>query len=300
MGKVLIRKDAAAAMTMGPTVQTNIGAAGSPFFIMPKDPIEPERAGMRAAMERLRGMRGVRPEQAQTVLDSATRGAERGTGLVQGKYGMPSLGMLGLAGLKNIYDASVQGRAPSLAGTFSSAYGMGQYAQPFAATIGAEMGARRGFRDARRQVADTRTASPTGFSIPEEADMDMFNIAPPTHYDSSQDSPLARAGLGDLNPSMMSGDARAYGRSGAPSMGIEQFRQVMPSFQQPTSPTPEPQGGMSQRLMSALPDPMQASMDQMKEQQEKREEEKKEREKTFNEQLSERMMGQRQSQTSGF
>lgn len=314
MGRVLIRKDAS--MAMAPTVQTNVGGAGSPFFITPRERIEPSKAGMRAAMQRLRGMRGISPEQGQTVLDSATRGAERASGLVQGKRGLPSLGMLGLAGLKNIYDASIQGRAPSVAGTFGDAYGMAQYAQPFATSIGSEVGARRGFNEARRQAADAkaaeRTGSPAGadFSMPEGASMDMFNIAPPTRYDSTQDSPLARAGLGNIDPTMMSGDARAYGRSGAPSMSMQQFRQQMPSFSPPprqttldeftppaiASPTPPAPQGMAEKLESALPEPpnpMQQSMDLMRENQKKREEEKEKMEEEQREKLAEDMREQR-------
>ena len=41
------------------------------------------------------------PEQQQTVADSATRGAQRATNLVQGKYGMPSLAMLAFCLLLN-------------------------------------------------------------------------------------------------------------------------------------------------------------------------------------------------------
>lgn len=308
MGRVLIRKDAS--MAMGPTVQTSVGGAGSPFFITPRERIEPSEAGMRAAMQRLRGMRGISPEQGQTVLDSATRGAERASGLVQGKRGLPSLGMLGLAGLKNIYDASIQGRAPSVAGTFGDAYGMAQYAQPFAASIGSEVGARRGFDEARRQAVDAkaaeRTGSPAGadFSMPEGASMDMFNLPAPTP------SPLEQAGLGNIDPTMMSGDARAYGGSGAPSMSMPQFRQQMPSFSPPprqttldeftppaiASPTPPAPQGMAEKLESALPEPpnpMQQSMDLMMENQKKREEEKEKMEEEQREKLAEDMKEQR-------
>jgi len=298
VGRVLVRK-AEGVQSFAPMVQTNVGGGGSPFFIQPRDPISPERAGMDAAMSSLRGMRGMSPEQQQTVADSATRGAQGMTNLVQGKYGMPSLAMLGLAGLKNTYNASIQGQAPSITGTLGDAYGMAQYAQPFAATFGAERGAQRGIKDARQQAADAKAAERTGspasadFSMPEGANMDMFNAPAP--------SPLEQAGLGNIDPTMMSGDARAYGRSGVPSMSMQQFRQQMPSFSPPprqttlneftpppaASPTPPAPEGMAGKLESALPDPMQESMDQMKEQQDKREKEKKEMEEKQREKLAE-------------
>ena len=303
MGRVLVRK-AEGVQSFAPMVQTNVGGGGSPFFIQPREPVSPEQAGMDAAMSSLRGMRGMSPEQQQTVADSATRGAQRATNLVQGKYGMPSLAMLGLAGLKNTYNASIQGQAPSITGTFGDAYGMAQYAQPFAATFGAERGAQRGIKDARQQAADAKAAERTGspasadFSMPEGTNMDMFNTPTP--------SPLEQAGLGNIDPTMMSGDARAYGRSGVPSMSMQQFRQQMPSFSPPprqttlneftppptASPTPPAPEGMAGKLESALPNPMQASMDQMKEQQDKREEEKKEMEEKQREKLAEDMKEQ--------
>ena len=303
MGRVLVRK-AEGIQSFAPMVQTNVGGGGSPFFIQPRDPISPEQAGMDAAMSSLRGMRGMSPEQQQTVADSATRGAQGMTNLVQGKYGMPSLAMLGLAGLKNTYNASIQGQAPSITGTLGDAYGMAQYAQPFAATFGAEVGAQRGIKDARQQAADAKAAERTGspasadFSIPEGTNMDMFNAPTPP--------PLEQAGLANIDPTMMSGDARAYGRSGVPSMSMQQFRQQMPSFSPPprqttlnefapppaASPTPPAPEGMAGKLESALPDPMQASMDRMKEEQDKREEEKKEMEEKQREKLAEDMKEQ--------
>tara|TARA_A200000159_G_scaffold77362_3_gene71672 strand:- start:13956 stop:14855 length:900 start_codon:yes stop_codon:yes gene_type:complete len=46
-------------------------------------------------------------------------------------------------------------------------------------------------------------------------------------------SPLEEAGMGSIDPTMMSGDARAYGRSGVPTMTMEQMGQMLPGVEQP-------------------------------------------------------------------
>ena len=46
-------------------------------------------------------------------------------------------------------------------------------------------------------------------------------------------SPLEEAGMGSIDPTMMSGDARAYGRSGVPTMTMEQLGQMLPGTGQP-------------------------------------------------------------------
>ena len=329
MSKVLVRK-AEGVQSFAPMVQTNVGGGGSPFFIQPREPVSPQQAGMDAAMSSLRGMRGMSPEQQQTVADSATRGAQRATNLVQGKYGMPSLAMLGLAGLKNTYNASIQGQAPSITGTFGDAYGMAQYAQPFAATFGAERGAQRGIKDARQQAADAKAAERTGspasadFNVPEGFQLGVMGKPMPggnqvlpgqrgiqrntfsTANQPVEPSPLEQTGLGNVDPNMMSGDARAYGMSGVPSMSMQQFRQMIPSFSPPprqttlneftppptASPTPPAPEGMAGKLESALPDPMQVARDQLKEQQDKRKEEEKEMKEEQREKLAEDMKEQ--------
>ena len=163
MSRVLVRKAEGGGGFLGPSVQTNVMGQGSPFFITPKEPISPQQAGMDAANRVLDGTQG--PLRTQAVQDSATRGAQRATGLVQGEFGMPSLGMLGLAGLKNIYNASVQGQAPSITGTLGDAYGMAQYAQPFAAAMGARMGAASAMRAPEPQVEA---------SVPDDYEFDAF------------------------------------------------------------------------------------------------------------------------------
>ena len=46
-------------------------------------------------------------------------------------------------------------------------------------------------------------------------------------------SPLEEAGMGSIDPTVMSGDARAYGRSGVPTMTMEQLGQMLPGTGQP-------------------------------------------------------------------
>ena len=60
----------------------------------------------------------------------------------------------------------------------------------------------------------------------------LFNPAAPTP------SPLEEAGLGNIDPTMLSGDTRAYGASGVPSMSMTEMGQMLPGVEQPQ---PQPQ-----------------------------------------------------------
>ena len=103
----------------------------------------------------------------------------------------------------------------------------------------------------RAQRAQQPTASPD-FNVPENFQLGMlgtsmgggnyvapgtkgiqrnlFNPAAPTP------SPLEEAGLGNIDPTMMSGDTRAYGSSGVPSMSMTEMGQMLPGVQQPPPP----------------------------------------------------------------
>lgn len=285
MGWILVKQEGVPA---GSPLQTQLmlggGGGGSGMFLTPEKPITPEEAGMQATNQYLSGRRGFSPEQRQRVSDIASR-----AGQFAGRYGGLAA-MLG-AGVKNLYDQSATGEPIGLTNLATSMYGAQQFARPIATRAGAQAGARVGVRNVRQEASDARAAQRTGspasadFSMPQGTDMSMYNIAPPTQYDSTQTSPLAQAGLANMNPSMMSGDSRAYGGYGAPGMSMGDFRQVMPSFsptQPPAAPTPTPptpaEGGMSQRLSSALPNPnpMEDAMEQMKEQQKEAQEKKEE------------------------
>jgi hypothetical protein len=62
----------------------------------------------------------------------------------------------------------------------------------------------------------------------------MFNPAAPTP--PPEPSGLEAAGLGNVDPTMLSGDARAYGASGVPTMTMEQMGQMLPGVEQPQPP----------------------------------------------------------------
>ena len=72
-------------------------------------------------------------------------------------------------------------------------------------------------------------------------------------------SPLEEAGMGSIDPTMMSGDARAYGRSGVPTMTMEQMAQMLPG----TGLPPQSQNarvGSTEVGMPAQPPPDAATM----------------------------------------
>ena len=72
-------------------------------------------------------------------------------------------------------------------------------------------------------------------------------------------SPLEEVGMGSIDPTMMSGDARAYGRSGVPTMTMEQLGQMLPGTGQP----PQSQNatiGSTQVGVPAQPQPNVATM----------------------------------------
>ena len=149
MGKVLVRKAEAPA---GSPLQTQLmmggggGGMGGGMFLTPERPITPHAAGMQAAGQLLDGQ-GYSNQQQQNVAQTASRGAQ-----MAGKYGGLAA-MLG-SGLKNIYDSSIQGQAPSLAGMATSAYGANQFMKPLATRAGAQFGAQRGMNQVGRSQGD--------------------------------------------------------------------------------------------------------------------------------------------------
>jgi hypothetical protein len=181
------------------------------MFLTPEKPISPHEAGMQAAMSSM-GAGQYSPEQAQAITGRASRAAQ-----MAGKYGGIAA-MLG-SGLKNIYDSSIQGRAPSLTGMATGAYGAQQFMKPLATRAGAQYGANVGVRRAGtpehspEALASNLTAQQANqpFSIPEETDMGMFNIAPPTPAPAPAPAPALTAensrqtGLGEFNPGMSGG-----------------------------------------------------------------------------------------------
>jgi hypothetical protein len=287
------------------------GGGGSGMFLTPEKPITPQEAGMEAANQYLSGRRGFSPEKTQRVAGRASRAAQ-----LAGRYGGLAA-MLG-AGVKNLYDQSASGEPLGLTSLGTSMYGAQQFARPLATRAGAQVGARVGVRDVQREARDARAAQRTGspasadFSMPEGTDMSMFDMAQPT---PARPTPLEQAGLGNIDPTMMSGDARAYGRSGVPSMSMFQFREHMPSFSPPPTQTslsqfipspPIPEGtpeGMAGKLESALPttlpNPIDASMEQMREQQKQEQEKKEEMDQKQLESLQENLKEKRDEQSTG-
>lgn len=305
MSWVLVKQ--AEAAPAGSPLQTQLmlggGGGGSGMFLTPEKPITPQEAGMEAANQYLSGKRGFSPEQTQRVAGTASRAAQ-----LAGRYGGLAA-MLG-AGVKNLYDQSASGEPLGLTSLGTSMYGAQQFARPIATRAGAQAGARVGVRGVQREARDARAAQRTGspasadFSMPQGTDMSMFDMAQPT---PAQPTPLEQAGLGNIDPTMMSGDARAYGRSGVPSMSMQQFRQQIPSFSPPprqttlsefAPPSPAPEG-MAGKLESALPNPMDASMEQMKEQQKQAQENKKEMEQSQLQSLQENLKEKRDEQSTG-
>ena len=116
------------------------------MFLTPETPISPHEAGMQAAMDSMAGG-SYSPQQQQQVGQSASRAAQ-----MAGKYGGIAA-MLG-SGLKNIYDSSISGQAPSLSGMATGAYGAQQFIKPLATRAGAQYGAKVGVREAGRPQGD--------------------------------------------------------------------------------------------------------------------------------------------------
>ena len=87
----------------------------------------------------------------------------------------------------------------------------------------------------------------------------MFNPAAPTP--PPEPSGLEAAGLGNVDPTMMSGDARAYGASGVPTMTMEQMGQMLPGVEQPQPPQSQNATiGSTQVGVPAQPQPNVATM----------------------------------------
>ena len=266
MGRVLVRKaEAVQAGNSGLQPQLMLGGqGGSGMFLTPEKPISPHEAGMQAAMDSMAG-RPYSSQQQQQIGQTASRAAQ-----MAGKYGGIAA-MLG-SGLKNIYDASIQGQAPSLTNMATSAYGAQQFVKPLATRAGAHMGARVGvrglgpfFRGAgtpQGEMADyTQGAMPQGqqaFRMRDSFDPTQFDMAPPT---PSPTPPTLtpensrQAGLGEFSP------------------------------------------GMSGSLQSSSA--FNDATEQMKEQQKEAKEEKKEMDKEQREKLAEDMKEQRDEQSMG-
>ena len=87
----------------------------------------------------------------------------------------------------------------------------------------------------------------------------MFNPAAPTP--PPEPSGLEAAGLGNVDPTMLSGDARAYGASGVPTMTMEQMGQMLPGVEQPQPPQSQNATiGSTQVGMPSQPQPDAATM----------------------------------------
>lgn len=266
MGRILVRKAEAAPAPAGTPLQPQLmlgGQGGSGMFLTPEKPISPHEAGMQAAMSSM-GAGQYSPEQAEAITGRASRAAQ-----MAGKYGGIAA-MLG-SGLKNIYDSSIQGQAPSLTGMATGAYGAQQFVRPLATRAGAQYGAKVGVRGAgtpQGEMANYQQGSMAQpFNIPQGTNMDMFNtptLAPPTAAPPAITAENSRqAGLGEFSPGM--------------SGGLQS----------------------SSAFNAATDAAMNPAMEQMKEQQEKREEEKKEMDEKQREKLAEDMNEKRDEQSMG-
>ena len=84
----------------------------------------------------------------------------------------------------------------------------------------------------------------------------LFNPAAP-----KPPTGLEAAGLGNVDPTMLSGDARAYGASGVPTMTMEQMGQMLPGVEQPQPPQSQNATiGSTQVGVPAQPQPNVATM----------------------------------------
>lgn len=232
MGRILVRK-AEAAAPAGTPLQPQLmlgGQGGSGMFLTPEKPITPHEAGMQAAMNSMGG-RSYSPQQAEAITGRASRAAQ-----MAGKYGGIAA-MLG-SGLKNIYDSSIQGQAPSLTGMATGAYGAQQFMKPLATRAGAQYGARVGVRGAgtpQGEMADyTQGAMPQGqqaFRMRDSFDPTQFDIAPPTPAPApaltAENS--RQAGLGEFSPGMSGGlqSSSAFNDATNPAMNpaMEQMKE---------------------------------------------------------------------------
>lgn len=301
MGWVLVKQDPRQGTPNTLQTQAVIGGPQGGLLISPDRPISPQDAGMQAANQVLSGRRGFSPEQTQRVAGTASRAAQ-----LAGRYGGLAA-MLG-AGVKNLYDQTASGEPLSMSGLGSSMYGAQQFARPLATRGGATLGAKVGVRGAQREARDARAAQRTGspasadFSMPQGTDMSMFNMAQPT---VAQPTPLEQVGLDGIDPTMLSGDTRAYGAQGVPNTSMFEFRQQMPSFSPPlrqttfsefpAQPTPPAPQGMEEKLQSALPNPVETikeqqakQMEEQKERQEKQQEMQEEQRQKFAEEMRNR------------
>tara|TARA_R100001163_G_scaffold25194_2_gene20754 strand:- start:20524 stop:21387 length:864 start_codon:yes stop_codon:yes gene_type:complete len=131
----------------------------------------------------------------------------------------------------------------------------------------------------RAQRAQQPAASPD-FNVPENFQLGMLgtsmgggnyvapgtkgiqrNLFNPTAPAAPTPSPLEEAGLGNVDPTMMSGDARAYGMSGVPSMSMTEMGQMLPGVEQPQPPQSQNTTiGSTEVGMPAQPQPNAATM----------------------------------------
>lgn len=149
MGKVLIIKEDKATSPLQTQLMMGGGGAGGMgggMFLTPERPITPHDAGVQAAMNSMGGS-SYSPEQTNAIAGNASRAAQ-----MAGKYG--GLAAMFGSGLKNIYDSSVSGQAPSLTGMATSAYGANQFMKPLATRAGAQYGAQRGLNRVGRAQGD--------------------------------------------------------------------------------------------------------------------------------------------------
>lgn len=172
MGRILVRK--AEAAPAGSPLQTQLmmggggGGMGGGMFLTPEKPITPHEAGMQAAMNSMGG-RSYSPQQSEAISGRASRAAQ-----MAGKYGGIAA-MLG-SGLKNIYDSSIQGQAPSLTGMATSAYGANQFMKPLATRAGAQYGAQRGLNQVGRPQGEIDREIQEGMADTNQGQQEESNL----------------------------------------------------------------------------------------------------------------------------
>jgi hypothetical protein len=170
VGRILVRK-AEAAAPAGTPLQPQLmlgGQGGSGMFLTPEKPISPHEAGMQAAMNSMGG-RSYSPQQAEAITGRASRAAQ-----MAGRYGGMAA-MLG-SGLKNIYDSSIQGQAPSLTGMATGAYGAQQFMKPLATRAGAQYGAQRGLSQAGRPQGEIDREIQEGMADTNQGQQEESNL----------------------------------------------------------------------------------------------------------------------------
>lgn len=232
------------------TLQTQavVGGPQGGLLISPERPISPQEAGMQAAMGVL-GDRQLPQQTQQAVQQGATTAASRANRAAL------IASLLGSAG-KTIYDASLQGQAPSLTGMASSAYGAQQFLRPLATRYGAQYGAQRAFRN---------LGSPQGT---RQATMDEFF------------------------PAQVEGGQTIASPTPAPPMTADNTRQ---SSLSEFTPQPKASEDMAGALQNVLPDPAKQAKEleeKQEEQREKQKEMKEEEQRKLNEELRDKMNDQ--------